>query len=501
VEILFVSSAMVIFTHVFIPSLIMKDVNKIKLKLADSIRAFNNSVKKNRGNAAANYEHSSESFSAASYLFVSTRLAQQWSDLREAQIIAQFRTPWPKQSYQRESNVSKSYSKKYTALVRSASVIAIFFLTNLLNIPPAFQDMVIQMTATTTIGYTFLLHIQLYELYPVLVILPTLLLVVVIHFLVQSGRAGARIRLQRMFGIDKSEKVEPLDKSAAAASVSVSVAITSDAGADSGDSESSSEEEDGSEDGSSEGSQDGSDRGSQEGSGESGEEEDDIGQLHMPAPVAFVQPKGHMTRQQSTQYGIKVLETLKRRTVMPEGDEGKQRNSSSEGESTATSHPSVPSSQRTSSVHSSARSGSSGSGLSSISYTPSEEAEMFQEEAPDSDAEGEYEDNDEYTPLGEEDPGQHDLDDPDYEDKEAEFADGYGEQQDVEPAEFSGWGEGEQYDNGEEYEEGEYADEDLADDALAEYAAAYEGGADACYGEGSDGDDGYEYDTAGPHHV
>ena len=45
VEILFVSSCVVLFTHVVVPSFIMKDVNKIKLKLVESVRAFNASVK------------------------------------------------------------------------------------------------------------------------------------------------------------------------------------------------------------------------------------------------------------------------------------------------------------------------------------------------------------------------------------------------------------------------------------------------------------------------
>jgi hypothetical protein len=314
VEILFVSSVMVIVTHVFIPSLIMKDVNKIKLKLADSIRAFNSSVKKHRGNASAKYEHSPESFNAASYLFVSTRLAQQWPDLREAQIIAQFRTPWPKQSYQRESNVSKSYSKKYTAVYRSASVIAIFFLTNLLNIPPAFQDMAIQMVSTAAIGYTFLLHIRLYELYPVLVIIPTLILVAVVHFFVQSGRAGARLRLQRMFGTDKSEKMDKSD----ARGTSAAVDVTDDIEANSADSV-----------------QEDAQLENDSARSDPPAEIEPMGELHLPRPTALKRPAGHMTRKESTRFGIKVLTTLKRAAEPAAdraSDEGKENLSSEDSD-------------------------------------------------------------------------------------------------------------------------------------------------------------------------
>ena len=192
VEILFVSSAVVVFTHIFIPSLIMKDVNKIKAKLVDSIRAFNASIKQHReGDEADNEEEQGDgSFSTTDYLFVSSRMAKKWSELREAKIIAQFRTPWPKQSYQREVNVSKSYSKKFSAFTRSASILAMFFLTNLVQVPPSVQDMLVQMCTTTALGYTILLHINLYKIFPVLVIIPLCIVATVVHFIIRSNAAA-----------------------------------------------------------------------------------------------------------------------------------------------------------------------------------------------------------------------------------------------------------------------------------------------------------------------
>ncbi len=44
VDVILVSSGIVIFTHIFVPSLIMKDVHKIKQRLVDSIRDFNAGV-------------------------------------------------------------------------------------------------------------------------------------------------------------------------------------------------------------------------------------------------------------------------------------------------------------------------------------------------------------------------------------------------------------------------------------------------------------------------
>jgi hypothetical protein len=284
VEILFVSSATVLVTHVFVPSLIMRDVNKIKLKLADSIRAFNSNIRKRRGPHGEEQE-GPEHFNAATYLFVSTRLAQQWSELREAQIIAQFRTPWPKQSYQRETDVSQSYSKKYTALYRSASIIAIFFLTNLLQIPPALQDMVVQMCSTAVIGYTTLLHIQLYDVYPALVVLPTVLACLVVHFAVQSRRAQANQSLAQMFPAEKEDtEVEHTVDGKSNRSVKAFRSRPHDGAEDKTghpDSRGSTPPED---------------------AGEG----DDVGELHMPLSP----PAWHISRKQSVQYGMRVLQSL-----------------------------------------------------------------------------------------------------------------------------------------------------------------------------------------------
>ncbi len=202
VEILLVSSVMVVFTHIFIPSLIMKDVNQIKSKLVESIRAFNNSMKRREeGNDIE--EEDTTAFSTTDYLFISSRLAKKWPTLREAKIIAQFKTPWPKQSYQRELNVSKQYKKKFSFLTRSASILAMFFLTNLIVVPASLQDMIIGMCTTTAMGYTVLLHVDLYRVFPVLVIIPTLIIAVIVHFFIQSSKASSKRSLEKMLGDGK----------------------------------------------------------------------------------------------------------------------------------------------------------------------------------------------------------------------------------------------------------------------------------------------------------
>lgn len=292
VEILFVSSATVIFTHVFIPSLIMKDVTKIKAKLVESIRAFNTSMRRKQGGGAGT--DGPGSFNAASYLFVSTRLAEQWSELREAQIIAQFRTPWPKQSYQRETDVSQNYSKKYTALYRSASIIAIFFLTNLLQIPPALQDMVVQMCTTAAIGYTVLLHIDLYGVHPALVILPTLGACLAVYLAIRSSKARAKARLERLLLVDEvdDEGGKPSASSSKADVTSAVHKVEVDEYGDISDLD---------------------------------EDDNELRDMFRPiqdvagagsgAVTQLHQPMGHTTRKQSVQFGLQVLDTLRQETA------------------------------------------------------------------------------------------------------------------------------------------------------------------------------------------
>jgi hypothetical protein len=206
VEILLVSTGIVFVTHILIPSLVMKDITQIKRRLMDNIRDFNDKVaadKANGSNGKAILDTAEDSqkvsFNAANFLFVSTRLARQFPDLKESKIIAQFSTPWPRQSYLRVQNVSKKYSKKFSALTRSASILLIFFVGNFLSVPPSIQDMVVHMTSTTAIGYIVLVHVQLYDIFPALVVLPALLLAGLAHFVIQSSKSDAKVKLARLF--------------------------------------------------------------------------------------------------------------------------------------------------------------------------------------------------------------------------------------------------------------------------------------------------------------
>jgi hypothetical protein len=223
-EVIFVSTIMVWLMHILIPTIVMKEVGTIKEKLLDSVASYYQQLSKetlyqptaddpvNREDEK-NDRNSNKPFNAAKYLFSSYRLARDLPDLKVSKMIAQFSTPWPRQSYHHVTDVSKEYDRKFSAISRSVSIVALFFLTNLLSVPLAMQDMIMQMVSTTAIGYTMLLHIQLYHIYPVLVIIPALLICCILHFIVRStqvnGEVEQRMFLQRKVNIPVTNNIVP----------------------------------------------------------------------------------------------------------------------------------------------------------------------------------------------------------------------------------------------------------------------------------------------------
>jgi phosphate/sulfate permease/low affinity Fe/Cu permease len=205
-DILLISSCMVIFMHILLPSIVMRDVVKIRKKLTETVSKYYQDL--------AAIEHEEEDkvddlskqqiqsplsksiparkpmktkkpkvFNTAKYLFLSYRMAECYPDLKASKIILQYQSPWPRQSYQHTIDMKKDYKySKAAALSRSASIIVVFFLTNLLATPLAIQDMILQMAATIAMGYTILIHIQLYQIFPALVIVPTIGLAVTGYF-------------------------------------------------------------------------------------------------------------------------------------------------------------------------------------------------------------------------------------------------------------------------------------------------------------------------------
>ena len=179
-EIVVISSLMTILTHVVVPSLIMKDVQEIKRKLALSVSTYyqdltdTNTSPENNGTLDIHDQETAKAFNAASYLFVSYRVAKSFTELKSSKIILRFKTVWPRQSYQHVTDLTKSYSKKFSALTRSAALVILFFLTSVVNLPAIIHDLLFQTASILLAGSIIFLHIKLYRVSPTLIIVPSL---------------------------------------------------------------------------------------------------------------------------------------------------------------------------------------------------------------------------------------------------------------------------------------------------------------------------------------
>jgi hypothetical protein len=196
-DIFLMASLTVLFTNVWLPSWTMKEVGMIKQKLIGNLIHFYKDVAHEDDNShgkGKKKHKKSKLFNCAEYLFLSYRLAISYSDTKISKLILSFQTPWPKQSYQHLSqDVSQVYSMKYSMIERSMSIVVLFFLTSFLSVPIAIQDMIVQMASTVALGYTFLLHLRLYQIFPVLVIIPTIFFGLVIHFMIKAANAKKKM--------------------------------------------------------------------------------------------------------------------------------------------------------------------------------------------------------------------------------------------------------------------------------------------------------------------
>lgn len=203
-EVLFVSTIVVLLLHYIIPNLTRHDVDKIREKLKDSLSSYHISL------ASANRRTDSEDakgpFNTADYLFVSTRLAKQFPDLSVSKVISHFRTPWPRRSYLHIDDVSQLYKNGGIAFIFSSfGSILLFMLEGYVQLPQGLQEGIVHSTMAFGVGYTVLLHAQLFDLYPALAFLPLFVLIIAVHFYIHTSNSKVRSQPQ-----DQSSIVMPI---------------------------------------------------------------------------------------------------------------------------------------------------------------------------------------------------------------------------------------------------------------------------------------------------
>mmetsp|Transcript_23979 Transcript_23979/g.32852 ORF Transcript_23979/g.32852 Transcript_23979/m.32852 type:complete len:325 (+) Transcript_23979:739-1713(+) len=193
-EVVFVSTIVVLIVHYLVPTYIHKDVAKIKERLMQAIQDYHHKLESENVTESSSSSTKSDNprdFNAADFLFVSTRIAKQLPDLPVAQIIASFSTPWPRQSYQHTADESTTYRSSLSFLYSSFGAVLFFLLSGFVSIPPGMQDAIVHSSSAAVVGYTVLLHVQLYNVFPALAFLPVFCLSIAGHFALQAHRSHA----------------------------------------------------------------------------------------------------------------------------------------------------------------------------------------------------------------------------------------------------------------------------------------------------------------------
>lgn len=117
-------------------------------------------------------------------------------------------------SYQHKNTaLQQGYSSKFASVYRSLSLVVLYFLSNLLTVPISIQDMVMHCVMTIVGGYTILIHLQLYIIYPVLIVVPTLAIGAIIHFVFKAVDGQSRVEKQQLMQkILQSPGDKPVEK-------------------------------------------------------------------------------------------------------------------------------------------------------------------------------------------------------------------------------------------------------------------------------------------------
>jgi len=196
-EMLFVSTIVVFVVQFVVPSLIMQDIAKLKRKIADLLHDLR-VPSSSRHSMMDEKQDSSAAFNAADCLFVSTQLARKLPQLPVSRIILHFRTPWPRQSFQhqqhREGEEEGSRRGGVSSfLVHFGGVLVLFLLNSFVNSSGPVQDGMIHVVAAAGVGYTVLLHTQLFHIFPALAFLPLFCCLVAAHFVAKGSRAASRV--------------------------------------------------------------------------------------------------------------------------------------------------------------------------------------------------------------------------------------------------------------------------------------------------------------------
>ena len=196
-EIFFVSSMLVFVQQIFIPMLTMKDVQRVKRRVVNDIVSFKEKTKTRAASVFAGRRGSSQrkeslqangKLNAAKYFYASYRIAKLYPNVNESAMVASFSTPYPKKSLTRqEKGMSKVYGRKFRFIGQSFSRVGLYLIVYLVEMPPPVQDAITQVVLSSGLGYAFVYMVKLYEVSPLLVLVPVTLFFIIVHVITFSS--------------------------------------------------------------------------------------------------------------------------------------------------------------------------------------------------------------------------------------------------------------------------------------------------------------------------
>ena len=188
-----VCTIVVLISNIIIPSIIMKDLSKIKERLLAILQIHR--LKMNQANSTLSNNEtiervedaSTREFNAADYFFVSVRISQmeEFKHLLVALVISTFRTPWPKQTYQQGHDETLMYRSPYWSVLFGIKNVLVFLIGGFIKTPPSFQDGIVYMVFSAVCGYIIVLLTQLYIVHPSLIAIPVVMALLLTHYIIR----------------------------------------------------------------------------------------------------------------------------------------------------------------------------------------------------------------------------------------------------------------------------------------------------------------------------
>jgi hypothetical protein len=263
-EVFVISTGLVFVEHVLIPLWSLRDVQRVKESIVADILIFQKRMKTMNKNTSAlsvptsasklqsssrpldgseGKEDSKEgvterkdfdppaaaadasAFNAAEFLYPSHRLAALFPEYPESALILRYRTPWPKKSFkQGEKSMRKRYDKRFEFVTKTVTRVAMFALSSLIQLPPSFQDLGLQVLLFAVCGGIARLHLQLLAINPFLVVMPSLVVLTVIYVLLVSGRK-VRSLISRTYPLAEEGEEEAEDRTKGTVKLTTATAV------------------------------------------------------------------------------------------------------------------------------------------------------------------------------------------------------------------------------------------------------------------------------------